>query len=330
MMIRESVQVLICLSVLVSMSASLHMIRDAYHRPINELSNNNINRDSLVYDSTNTKIIPENGLSMRATRNPLSNNQKYHELFPSSVSSSSSVSSASGSSSSSSPSSTLPLSMSFRSGSLARSSVTDTNGRYRWQKQTRSWKTVPAPAPAPASQPATTIQNNTDQSKQPQQKKQRRSQAIRSHMSKRTSNAAHMDDDDEGNMDMHGYNDRNFNDYNDNSADHMGITDDDLSQPPIAKGLPTKFMFRGMRGQRQYDVPQIECPPAMDGMERFACPTPDRQGRYRCIDDHVLCDGFIDCPDGEDEERQACMFYKTTKAHLDVLADALLRWARGR
>ncbi|OWR53923.1 hypothetical protein KGM_203215 [Danaus plexippus plexippus] len=73
-----------------------------------------------------------------------------------------------------------------------------------------------------------------------------------------------------------------------------------------------------------------ECPPAADGMERFACPTPDRQGRYRCIDDHVLCDGFIDCPNGEDEDRQACMFYKTTKAHLDVLADALLRWARGR
>lgn len=46
-------------------------------------------------------------------------------------------------------------------------------------------------------------------------------------------------------------------------------------------------------------------------MERFACPSPDRQGRYRCIDDHVLCDGFIDCPEGEDEERQACMFYKT-------------------
>lgn len=55
----------------------------------------------------------------------------------------------------------------------------------------------------------------------------------------------------------------------------------------------------------------IECPPAADGMERFACPTTDRQGRYRCIDDHVLCDGFIDCPNGEDEDRQACMFYKT-------------------
>ncbi|XP_017774650.1 PREDICTED: uncharacterized protein LOC108561291 [Nicrophorus vespilloides] len=73
-----------------------------------------------------------------------------------------------------------------------------------------------------------------------------------------------------------------------------------------------------------------ECPPGDDGMERFGCPTPDRQGRFHCIDDHVLCDGFIDCPSGEDEERKSCMFYKTTKAHLDVLADALLRWARGR
>ncbi|XP_058173194.1 uncharacterized protein LOC131288101 [Anopheles ziemanni] len=102
------------------------------------------------------------------------------------------------------------------------------------------------------------------------------------------------------------------------------------SLPSIPHGIANQLMLRSTRGQRQYDVPQIECPPAMDGMERFACPTPDRQGRYRCIDDHVLCDGFIDCPEGEDEDRQACMFYKTTKAHLDVLADALLRWARGR
>lgn len=54
-----------------------------------------------------------------------------------------------------------------------------------------------------------------------------------------------------------------------------------------------------------------ECPASEDGMERFACPTADRMGRYHCIDDHVLCDGFIDCPTGEDEDRQACMFYKT-------------------
>lgn len=46
-------------------------------------------------------------------------------------------------------------------------------------------------------------------------------------------------------------------------------------------------------------------------MERFACPTPDRQGRYRCIDEHVLCDGFMDCPEAEDEDFKSCMFYKT-------------------
>lgn len=58
----------------------------------------------------------------------------------------------------------------------------------------------------------------------------------------------------------------------------------------------------------------------MDGMERFACPTPDRQGRYRCIDDHVLCDGFIDCPEGEDEDRQACMFYKTVSHEKNLMS----------
>ncbi|XP_050090287.1 transcriptional activator protein Pur-beta [Anopheles aquasalis] len=109
-----------------------------------------------------------------------------------------------------------------------------------------------------------------------------------------------------------------------------GAPEGGSSMPSIPHSVANQMMLRSTRGQRQYDVPQIECPPAMDGMERFACPTPDRQGRYRCIDDHVLCDGFIDCPEGEDEDRQACMFYKTTKAHLDVLADALLRWARGR
>ncbi|CAL7938755.1 unnamed protein product [Xylocopa violacea] len=106
------------------------------------------------------------------------------------------------------------------------------------------------------------------------------------------------------------------------------------AQPPSSHGngisVASQLMLRSTRGSLQYDVPQIECPISDDGMERFACPTADRMGRYHCIDDHALCDGFIDCPTGEDEDRQACMFYKTTKAHLDVLADAILRWARGR
>lgn len=67
-----------------------------------------------------------------------------------------------------------------------------------------------------------------------------------------------------------------------------------------------------------------ECPLSDDGMERFACPTADPLGRYRCIDDHVLCDGFIDCPGAEDEDRQACMFYKTVSAHSSVACPGVI------
>lgn len=327
-MFRESVHLLIFLSVLINTSVSLHMIRDAYNRPLTEL--HTIQRDIVAsIDSTQNvpakRIFSADHYRMRATRNPPSNIFTYNEFYPSDVLSSatngSPGSSSRSSSSSSSLSSSLPL-------SILRSATKNTGDRYRWQKKTMplSWQNVPVPI----AQPLRAINNTTEQRLEPKEKKQkpeqRQSQSIQSHKSKRTSNGAQMGDNED--LDVESFVDRNFNDYNDARAnDHM---DDDISQSPIAKGLPTKFMFRGMRGQRQYDVPQIECPPAMDGMERFACPTPDRQGRYRCIDDHVLCDGFIDCPDGDDEERQACMFYKTTKAHLDVLADALLRWARGR
>ncbi|CAG0886483.1 unnamed protein product [Cyprideis torosa] len=54
-----------------------------------------------------------------------------------------------------------------------------------------------------------------------------------------------------------------------------------------------------------------ECPPASDGFDRFACPSPDTFGRYKCIDAHALCDGYIDCPEKQDEDRMACMFFKT-------------------
>lgn len=73
--------------------------------------------------------------------------------------------------------------------------------------------------------------------------------------------------------------------------------------------------------RRGYNFPILsfpECPISEDGMERFACPTADRMGRYHCIDDHALCDGFIDCPTGEDEDRQACMFYKTVSLQLVI------------
>ena len=56
-----------------------------------------------------------------------------------------------------------------------------------------------------------------------------------------------------------------------------------------------------------------ECPRSEDRMERFACPSPDFRGRYRCIDDRSLCDGFFDCPSREDENPEMCLFYKTVR-----------------
>lgn len=162
MMFRESVFVihlLMCLSVCVS----LHMVRDAYHRPLTEFQT--IQRDLVAtIDSTQNaaakRISNADHSHMRATRNPLSNTFKYNGFYPSpslsstslsnelsspdrSSSSSSSLSSkspkSSKSSSSSQLSSTLPLSMSLRSfGSpLIRSSTTNTNDQYRWEKKVK-------------------------------------------------------------------------------------------------------------------------------------------------------------------------------------------------
>lgn len=45
-MFRETLQVLVCLSVLISSSVSLHMVRDAYHRPLSGL--NQVHDDPVV------------------------------------------------------------------------------------------------------------------------------------------------------------------------------------------------------------------------------------------------------------------------------------------
>jgi len=75
-----------------------------------------------------------------------------------------------------------------------------------------------------------------------------------------------------------------------------------------------------------------ECPPTEDGFERFACPSPDKEGRFRCIDDHVLCDGYIDCPNGDDEDRKNCFFFKTVRKKIIItnLIECNLFWKRER
>ena len=70
-----------------------------------------------------------------------------------------------------------------------------------------------------------------------------------------------------------------------------------------------------------------ECPRSEDRMERFACPSPDFRGRYRCIDDRSLCDGFFDCPAREDENPDMCLFYKTvSKLESTLIGNSLAKY----
>ena len=86
-----------------------------------------------------------------------------------------------------------------------------------------------------------------------------------------------------------------------------------------AASLTTLIPTRQTRESRYYDVPQVECPPSEDEMDNFACPSPDSHGRFRCIGSHAICDGFRDCPKGEDEDRKACLFYKSVSLSLSLL-----------
>lgn len=74
-----------------------------------------------------------------------------------------------------------------------------------------------------------------------------------------------------------------------------------------------------MRCQRNQ---QTECNNTEEGFERFACPSPDDRG-FRCIEDRLFCDGYRDCPGGEDEDRVSCMYYRLVSS---ALIEASIRW----
>ncbi|KAJ6215431.1 hypothetical protein RDWZM_009931, partial [Blomia tropicalis] len=101
-----------------------------------------------------------------------------------------------------------------------------------------------------------------------------------------------------------------------NEDENKFVDDRRLHRPEIDDegAVYGKTIRRGMRetgGKKLYDVPQIECPSSDSGIDRFACPSPDIYGRFLCIDDQHICNGYMDCPKGEDEDTMSCMFYKS-------------------
>lgn len=102
------------------------------------------------------------------------------------------------------------------------------------------------------------------------------------------------------------------------SASSSSSRSSSLLRSPLRSSSASQFMdlipARRTRESHYYDVPQVECPPSDDDMDSFACPSPDSLGRFRCIGSHALCDGFHDCPKGEDEDRKSCLFYKSVSS----------------
>ena len=58
---------------------------------------------------------------------------------------------------------------------------------------------------------------------------------------------------------------------------------------------------------------------AVDGHTlAFSCPSPDKNGHYRCIRPTDLCNNIDDCAKGEDEDKTVCMFYKMVSKKADM------------
>lgn len=75
--------------------------------------------------------------------------------------------------------------------------------------------------------------------------------------------------------------------------------------------------------QYRYLARSGQCPTAKDGQAEFYCPTPDKLGNWRCIDDFQLCDGVRHCPNGEDELPVSCLFYRVIETHLNSVSQLL-------
>ncbi|OQV19353.1 hypothetical protein BV898_06588 [Hypsibius exemplaris] len=70
----------------------------------------------------------------------------------------------------------------------------------------------------------------------------------------------------------------------------------------------------------------LECLANDDATTRAICPGIDKNGRYRCIEHTMLCDGKPHCPNGEDENEIMCMFHKLTLHHIGTYGQTLSKW----
>ncbi|KAL7632765.1 UNVERIFIED_CONTAM: hypothetical protein RMT77_016889 [Armadillidium vulgare] len=67
-----------------------------------------------------------------------------------------------------------------------------------------------------------------------------------------------------------------------------------------------------------------ECPSSEEGFPQVHCPSASKSGEWICVEDQDLCDGFSHCPNHEDEEPNACLYFKAMQNYVDLLVSALV------
>ncbi|XP_076040848.1 uncharacterized protein LOC143025268 [Oratosquilla oratoria] len=91
--------------------------------------------------------------------------------------------------------------------------------------------------------------------------------------------------------------------------------------------LPIRSRRRSLHSQHPSNVHMGKhwlrtetCPMTADDREMVFCPTPSMNGKWKCIDDDVLCDEVSDCPNSDDESPLQCLFYRSVKTYIqDIL-----------
>ncbi|XP_048767069.1 uncharacterized protein LOC125674071 [Ostrea edulis] len=69
-------------------------------------------------------------------------------------------------------------------------------------------------------------------------------------------------------------------------------------------------------------VPVIRCEEKRNS-DLIACPSPNSRREFYCISEDLLCNGIMDCPNGEDENLVSCMFHKWANTFFNSISSSL-------
>uniref|UniRef100_A0AC34Q4N3 Uncharacterized protein n=1 Tax=Panagrolaimus sp. JU765 TaxID=591449 RepID=A0AC34Q4N3_9BILA len=122
-----------------------------------------------------------------------------------------------------------------------------------------------------------------------------------------------------------------FGSYSDFESDELDFDDEPNLQRMTTTAASSKFeaepnpSSRGRRSPRNgHHRRRRKGCPTVHGKSQFLCPSRNTNRYDVCITKEQLCDHVPDCPFGEDEDPQNCMFYQPIDDQLKTLSHAVL------